>query len=125
VQRLFSMFPRGAPGFALLLFRASVGTSVLLGAGSAPHCGVWMLAMTLTLSILLCVGLLTPIAALLTIPVYLADTASLRIAPTAVVIPIVQAIALSLLGPGSCSIDAHLYGRRVVVLPQKSDRDTG
>lgn len=121
VQRLFSMFPRGGPGFALLLLRICVGTSVLLGAWSAPHRGGWLLAMTLALSILLCVGLLTPIAALLTIPVYLVDTASLRIGPIALVILIVQAIALSLLGPGSCSIDAHLYGHRVVVLPQKSD----
>ena len=125
VQRLFSMFPRGAPGFALLLLRICVGTSVLLGAWSDPHRGGWMLAMSIAHSILLCVGLLTPVAALLTIPAYLVDTASLRIAPTAVVILIVQAIALSLLGPGSCSIDAYLYGHRVVVLPQKSDRDTG
>jgi hypothetical protein len=125
VQRLFSMFPRGAPGFALLLLRICLGTSVLLGAWSAPHRGGWMLAMAIAHSLLLCVGLLTPVAALLTIPVYLVDTASLRIAPSAVTILIAQAIALSLLGPGSCSIDAHLYGHRVVVLPQKNDRDTG
>ena len=125
VQRLFSMFPRGAPGFALLLLRICVGTSVLLGAWSAPHRAGWMLAISIAHSILLWVGLLTPVAALLTIPAYLVDTASLRIPPTAMVILIVQAIALSLLGPGSCSIDAHLYGHRVVVLPQKSDQDAG
>jgi iron complex outermembrane receptor protein len=31
---------------------------------------------------------------------------------------------LSLLGPGSYSIDARRYGRRVVVIPKKSDQDT-
>jgi len=36
-----------------------------------------------------------------------------------VLIPIAQAIALSLLGPGSTSIDAHLYGRRLIDVPQK------
>jgi hypothetical protein len=36
-----------------------------------------------------------------------------------------QAIAVSLLGPGSYSIDARLFGHRVVVLPKKYDRDAG
>jgi hypothetical protein len=119
------MFPRGAPGFALLLLRVSVATSILLNAGSGPHRGAWMLAIAIVLSAALCVGFLTPIAALLAIPVYLVETASLRIAPAEALTPILQAIALSLLGPGSFSIDASLYGRRVVVLPHKSDRDAG
>lgn len=125
MQRLFSMFPRGAPGLALLLLRASVAASILLNVGSGTHREAWILAPTLALSTALCVGLLTPIAALLTIPVYLIETASLRIAPAEVLAPVLQAIALSLLGPGSCSIDAYLFGRRVVVLPEKNDRDAG
>ena len=117
------MFPRGAPGIALLILRVCVGTSILLGVGTTPQRTVWMIVTAIALSITLCFGFLTPIAALLTIPIYLVDTANLREAPTAVLIPILQAIALSLLGPGSYSIDAHLYGRRLVVLPPTSDRD--
>jgi hypothetical protein len=119
------MFPRGAPGFALLLLRASVTASILLHTGSEPHRGAWMLALTLALSTALCAGFLTPIAALLAMPAYLIETANLRVAPADVVAAVLQALALSLLGPGACSIDARLYGRRVVVLPQKRDRDTG
>jgi hypothetical protein len=119
------MFPRGAAGFALLLLRVCVAANILLNAGSGPHRGAWMLAIAMALSAALCVGFLTPIAALLAIPVYLVETAGLRIAPAEMLTPILQAIALSLLGPGSCSIDACLYGRRVVVLPRKSDRDAG
>jgi hypothetical protein len=85
---------------------------------------MWMLAISIPLSALLCLGFLTPVAALLTIPVYLIDTANLRITPGSVLIPICQAIALSLLGPGSYSVDARLYGRRVFVIPRKSGRDT-
>ena len=119
------MFPRGAPGFALLLLRASVVASILLHAGGEPHRQTWMLALTVALSTALCAGFLTPIAALLAIPAYLIETANLRVGPAEVVAAVLQAIALSLLGPGSCSIDARLYGRRVVVLPQKSARDAG
>ena len=118
------MFPRGAPGLALLLLRVSVGANILLAAGSTPHRGVWVLACAIPVSILLYVGFLTPIAACLTIPLYLVDTANLKSAPAAVLISIAQAVALSLLGPGSTSIDAHLYGRRLIDVPQKHDRNS-
>lgn len=119
------MFPRGAPGFALLLLRVSVAASILLNVGSGAHRETWILAPALALGIVLGVGFLTPITALLAIPVYLIETASLRVAPAEVLTPMLQAIALSLLGPGSCSIDAYLFGHRVVVLPEKDDRDAG
>ena len=117
------MFPRGAPSLALLLLRVSVGANILLAAGSTPDRGVWVLACAIPVSILLYVGFLTPIAACITIPLYLVDIASLKISPVAVLIPIAQAVALSLLGPGSTSIDAHLYGRRLIDVPQKPDRN--
>jgi hypothetical protein len=123
LQRLFSMFPWGAPGFALLLLRLSVAASILLSVQSGAHREAWILAPALVLFTTLCVGFLTPIAALLAVPVYLIEIDSLRVASAEVLTPVLQAIALSLLGPGSCSIDAYLFGRRVVVLPEKNDRD--
>jgi hypothetical protein len=119
------MFPRGAPGLALLLLRVSVATSILLSVGSDPHREVWRLAVTLVLMAALGVGFLTPIAALLTIPVYLIQSASLGATPAEVLTLTLQAIALSLLGPGSWSIDAYLYGHRVVELPKNNDREAG
>jgi putative oxidoreductase len=117
------MFPRGAPGVALLLLRISVATDLLLSVESDPHRAAWRLVLTLALVCALGVGFLTPITAVLTIPVYLIETASIRLAPAEVLSLILQAIALSLLGPGACSIDAYLYGHRVVELPKKGDRE--
>jgi hypothetical protein len=117
------MFPRGAPGIALLLLRVSVAASILLKAASEPHRELWLLALTVALTAALCVGFLTPVAALLAIPVYLIETARLGVVPGEALTPILQTIALSLLGPGSHSVDAYLYGRRIVVLPKISDQD--
>ena len=108
------MFPRGAPGFALLLLRISLATNVLLSAGIDAHRAEWLLILSIALGTILCIGFLTPIAALLTIPVYLVEAAGPGMTPAAVVTPVLQAISLALLGPGSCSIDAYLYGRTVV-----------
>jgi len=36
---------------------------------------------------------------------------------------ILDALALMLLGPGAYSIDARLFGRKVTVLPPRTDRD--
>jgi hypothetical protein len=125
LQRLFSMFPWGAPGLALLLLRVSVATGIVLNGASDPHREAWRLVLILALVTALGIGFRTPIAALLTIPLYLLETASLRVAPAEVLNAILQAIALSLLGPGSYSIDAYLFGHREVVLPKKSDQDAG
>jgi hypothetical protein len=119
------MFPRGFPGLALILLRVSVAASILLNAGNDPHREAWRIGLTLALAMALGAGVLTPIAALLTIPVYLIETASLRFGLAEVWSPILQAIALSLLGPGLWSIDAYLFGHRVVVLSKNNNEDTG
>jgi hypothetical protein len=125
MQRLFSTFPSGAPGIALILLRVSIAASTLLVVSTGPHRGLWMLALSIPLSALLCLGFLTPFAALLTIPLDLFDTTSLRLTPCSLpILLLCQAIALSMLGPGSYSIDARVYGRRIVVIPRKRDRDS-
>jgi len=122
VQRLFSMFPQGAPGLALILLRLTVAGTVLfkfwtrLGAIVPTYIlfGVVVLALSVG------VGIFTPITCVV---ICVAESYYMVRAGTAGVImnlsAILNAVALALLGPGAYSIDAWLYGRRVVVVPPR------
>jgi putative oxidoreductase len=118
VQRLFSMFPSGVPGIGLLLLRSSVAVALLASAwADRTAISGWMLGAAIVPSAMLCVGFLTPLAALLTLLWHALDLV-VGAASSAVVVSAfaLDAIALTLLGPGAYSVDARLYGRRVVVL---------
>lgn len=120
MQRLFSMFPQGGPGIALLLLRFSV-TGVFLfrfWAHLASTVPQWIFFVVCLFSLSLCVGLFTPLLAVLVclIGIYSlihtgVGTALINLCAT------LDAGALALLGPGAYSVDALLYGRRVVVVP--------
>ena len=78
VQRLFSMFPRGRPGIALLILRAALAVMLiegvsgrLLGLGSP-----WYLLAPGAVAVSLCLGFLTPVVAGLTIVLELATWAT-------------------------------------------------
>ena len=65
----------------------------------------------------LCIGLLTRIAALgcaLCLVVYCFQASG--ITRDFILLQIIEAIALSLLGAGAYSLDAKLFGRRVIIL---------
>jgi putative oxidoreductase len=117
MKYLFSTFPGQWPGLGLLLLRlAQAGSSVLdvrfypwgLGEGVA----LAILCAELLGSGLLAIGLWTPVAG-----VILALVESLRIIlgasidgrPAALA---VIGLSLAMLGPGSWSIDARLFGRK-------------
>ncbi len=128
LQRTFSGFPSGCPGFALLLLRFGVGgisslQSALLIAASHHVAGSTLAAALATItSVVLMIGLLTPITASLLCLVGLAATIDSGMAgslplfgsPVARVEFIVMSAALICLGPGAFSVDALLYGRREV-----------
>jgi len=121
VQRLFSMFPPGLPGLALLLLRASVAIALLLDDyGHREALANWVHAPVILVSLVISVGYLTPIAAASALAchafIWLAGGADLGAAVTAVVFAL-NALALALLGPGAYSLDARRFGRRLVVLP--------
>ena len=135
LQRFFSTFPSGWPAVGLLLLRCAAGSAVAVYGGWSLWQHAEPVTATLvigTMAILSGVGLIagcfTPGAAALasistlliaaTWPRPLVDT--LLMDRLAVALVIVDAIALALLGPGAHSVDAYLFGRREIILPEDS-----
>lgn len=121
VQRLFSMFPSGLPGLALLLLRASAAIALLLDAYGHRHAlPGWMQGVALLTFVALSAGYLTPIAATLALVCHGFIWFDLGVDGGVVAAVIsLDAIALALLGPGAYSADSYRFGRRLVVLPPR------
>jgi hypothetical protein len=117
VQRLFSIFPAGWPGFALLLLRASVAMALLLEIVARRHgLSIWITGASLAVCTALSAGFLTPIVAAIALGLHVLIWSSLNVdnPGTAAIIGI-DAIALALLGPGAYSFDSRRFGRRLIV----------
>ena len=121
MQRLFSTFPYGLPGAGLVLLRAAVAiplvhAGLLMASSQAPAI---VEVVTAGAAILLLIGLWTPIAGGLSAVAEL----SLALSHPADPWPFVQfgvlSAALALLGPGGCSVDARLFGRKHIEIPQR------
>ena len=118
VQRLYFMFPGGSAGIALLILRFCAGGSLLMCAldhGQFPSAGWATLGIGVIL-LLIGVGILTPIACTVSavIEVFY-ELSSYGINQWQAVFPLLVTIALGMLGPGAFSIDARLFGRRLIV----------
>jgi hypothetical protein len=120
VQKLFSMFPAGLPGLALLLLRLSVAALLFIDqAGNlllpAP---AWLLIVSMVAALAVSLGFLTPLFAVLSGLAKIVALAGLaQILAPLVVLALLLAAALAMLGPGAYSLDAKMFGRRVVLLP--------
>jgi hypothetical protein len=114
------MFPAGAPGVGLLFLRISVGVVLLLKAfPSGDLNGSWWLTTgLLVLATALLIGIYTPVMCLLSVLVQVFSLLSAQGEAT------VQSgffalitISTGLLGPGAFSVDALLFGRRLIPPP--------
>jgi putative oxidoreductase len=121
VQRLFSTFPCGLPGAGLILVRAVVAIPLVhagLLTASSPVPDVVALVMACA-AILLLIGLWTPIAGGLIAVTALSLAFSHPSAPWTFVHIGVLGAALAMLGPGGCSVDARLFGRKQIQIPER------
>jgi predicted benzoate:H+ symporter BenE len=119
VQASVSMFRSGRTGVALLIIRLClVGTLSLHAYRSGPIASPFFSASILVLiASALAVGATTVIACFLYCAAEIAFMLCANHFDIAVVIlSIPVAIALALLGPGAYSLDARIFGRRVIVL---------
>jgi len=124
VQRLFSTFPEGWPGTGLLFLRAVAAIPPL------QHAITGLLAQPLPALInlqllaagaatLLLVGLWTPVAGVLLAVAELCLTFSHPIDPWRHILLGALGVALAMLGPGAWSVDARLFGRKRIQIPQR------
>lgn len=102
MQRLFVMFPDRGPGIGLLWLRVCVAAALC---APGAHAG-WLWALCALVAGILVLGVLTPLAALLAVLGLYAQALPWALAA----LP----LALWTLGPGAYSLDARLFGRRVL-----------
>jgi hypothetical protein len=113
------MFPRGAPGIALVVLRIAVAATLWANGPLAP---AWMTLARPLLAIPLCLGMLTPAVAVVCAVLHGVSLACSSPGPVlGAIVAMANASALALLGPGAYSIDCRLFGRRVFVVSGGSE----
>ena len=121
LQKLFSTFPCGLPGAGLLLLRAAVAiplvhAGLLTASSPAP---VIVEVVTAGAAVLLLIGLWTPMAGGLIAVTELGLALSHPADPWRFVHFGVLGAVLAMLGPGGCSLDARLFGRKQIQIPRR------
>lgn len=117
MQRLFSTFANGWPGFGLLIQRLVAGIALLNGgmavfeetsksATMAPH------VIGAALSILILIGLWTPVAGVLSAPVELWTALVTPGGWCNAIFVATLGVTIAMIGPGAFSVDARMFGRK-------------
>jgi putative oxidoreductase len=128
LQRLFSTFADGWPGVGLLLLRLLTGAALIhFGIANLrearPLTTVVLQIIGVGAGILLLVGLWTPVAGTLAaiVKVWIALSRFLSHSgdPWIAIIQAVLGAVLAMVGPGAWSIDARLFGRKRIDIPER------
>jgi uncharacterized membrane protein YphA (DoxX/SURF4 family) len=118
MQRLFSMFPGGAVGVALIVLRACVLGSLWVEALSRQSMAFvsWPFIGVSLVCIFIATGAFTPLACAACIAIELSTLwPSHAGEPFHILLAVSFTLVLALLGPGAFSIDARLFGRRRII----------
>jgi uncharacterized membrane protein YphA (DoxX/SURF4 family) len=127
VQRLFSTFACGWPGIGLLLLRLLTATALIYFGivnvlASPPLTTVVLQIIGVAAGILLLIGLWTPVAGALAVLAKLWIALSRYFShsgdPWIAIAQAVLSAVLAMVGPGEWSIDARLFGRRRIDMPE-------
>ena len=127
MQRLFSTFACGWPGIGLLLLRLLTATvliyfGIVCVLASPPSTTVVLEIIGIAVGILLLIGLWTPVAGALAVLVNLWIALSRYFShsgdPWIAIAQAVLGAVLAMVGPGEWSIDARLFGRRRIDVPE-------
>lgn len=135
LRSLFFTFPDRWPGLGLLLLRLSVAYAAIapglgyLFTGLPAASGSRLMNLGgFAAGMLLIVGFLTPIVSILVAIVtfvlaccqpHAVHPASLEL-KLEIIKTLFLAVAIALIGPGAYSFDAHIFGRREIIIPDTS-----
>ena len=123
LQRLFSTFPEGWPGTGLVFLRTVAAVlSVQHGIAGllTPQPAVVILQLVAACAAaLVLVGFWTPVAGVLLAVAELCLAFSHAGDPSIHILLGASGAALAMLGPGAWSVDARLFGRKRIQIPQR------
>jgi putative oxidoreductase len=117
LQRLFSTFPSGWPGAGLLVLRTAAGIPLLIGGSpeirAVPQSALSALhLLAIGAGIFLLAGLWTPLVGALLVVLELWWAFAPGGGDGLHILLAALGVSLIMLGPGACSVDARLFGRK-------------
>jgi uncharacterized membrane protein YphA (DoxX/SURF4 family) len=124
VQRLFTIFPAGSAGVALVVLRLVVAARVFTEARthSTTDCAILLDVLASVVGLSLLLGFLTPYCATISC---LAELAFLVMSWTPDAFQLWMSAltsgSVAVLGPGAYSVDAKIFGRKMIEVPPRDN----